>query len=225
MRLILHVAILLYPRSWRDRYQQELEALIDDTNRTDAALVFDILKGALTMQLTQARHIGAFTLTGLALGFAAYVLIPNMYRATGVASAPQATSELLNDAASQVLSLKGIQDLIFKHELGSADPHHVEEIRRHIIISRVQQKQGASVLTVAFDAKDPRITQAVTQDLLERLIKALPGTAVIDTPVVPKGPIYPAPFPLLLIGTVGGLILGGVVALFRSPRRKPAADA
>jgi hypothetical protein len=70
MRFILRLASL-YPRSWKQRYGAEFNALLEDLNpRWWVAL--DVLKGAATMQMTRwivmgAAFMGTVALAGAAL--------------------------------------------------------------------------------------------------------------------------------------------------------------
>ena len=51
MRRALNALIFLYPESWRNRYKNEFNALLDDVPPTWRTF-FDVLGGALKMQMT-----------------------------------------------------------------------------------------------------------------------------------------------------------------------------
>jgi hypothetical protein len=65
MRAIAKFLIRLYPANWRERYGEEFEALLDDSS-PGLFSVFDLLKGALQMQLS----IPAFPKLALVLSIA-----------------------------------------------------------------------------------------------------------------------------------------------------------
>jgi hypothetical protein len=79
-RLILTLA-RLYPRSWRRRYGDEFEALLEDSGATWRG-VLDVLRGALMMHMNTRSSIKTVvlaTLIGLLLGAATSFLIPVRY--------------------------------------------------------------------------------------------------------------------------------------------------
>ena len=161
----------------------------------------------------------AFTMAGLVIAVAAWAAIPNMYSSTAVAAVPPAaTNEIVSDAAQQVLSLRSIREIIAMHRLGSTDPDEVEEFKKHLRISKVE----SSGFSIAFESRDPAKSQAVVQEVTDRLVKLMPGGAtVIEAASLSKSPVSPALLPILIVGTIGGLMLGGAVGLFRRSRKSP----
>jgi hypothetical protein len=88
-RFILLVA-RLYPRSWRQRYGDGFDALLEDLNPSwwDA---LDVLKGAATMQMTGWIVVGAAFLGTVALAGAAVFFLAHHH--TEHASAQTAEAE------------------------------------------------------------------------------------------------------------------------------------
>jgi uncharacterized protein involved in exopolysaccharide biosynthesis len=81
VRKLLHLAALLYPATWRRRYGAEFAALLEDSTPQWRDL-FDILNGAIIMQLSQwsARNVTiAGGLAGLILAAALAFSLPNLY--------------------------------------------------------------------------------------------------------------------------------------------------
>jgi hypothetical protein len=86
MKRWVRVASRFYPAAWRGRYATEFDAMLDrvDTCWQD---VFDILKGALTMQFTSWNLPSislTFAVTGAVIAIAAGLSIPNEYRSMSV---------------------------------------------------------------------------------------------------------------------------------------------
>lgn len=70
MKPFIRFAVKLYPRTWRERYGAELEALLDDTG-TDACIVFNVLTEAIGMQVQSWKNIVTAILFGMAVLFLA----------------------------------------------------------------------------------------------------------------------------------------------------------
>lgn len=69
MRPLIQFVSRLYPKSWRDRYGEEFDALLEDTG-TDARTAANVLVGALLMQI----RIQKWILLAAALALAAFSL-------------------------------------------------------------------------------------------------------------------------------------------------------
>jgi hypothetical protein len=81
MKAVARFLIRLYPASWRARYGEEFEALIDDSSSGWPA-IFDLLKGAIQMQFS----VPAFpklalmlSITGLLIGLLVSALLTPIY--------------------------------------------------------------------------------------------------------------------------------------------------
>src|SRR5580658_8631455 len=91
----LQSLILLYPRAWRDRYESEFRALLDDVPVTWRTL-FDVFGGALKMQMkiwSPWKIVAGFAIVGLiaAVGFA--LTIPDRFVSTAIIKAGQTDPE------------------------------------------------------------------------------------------------------------------------------------
>jgi hypothetical protein len=58
MKSLIRLAAKLYPRPWRNRYGDEFEALLDDLGVT-GRIAFDVLTGAVLMQIQRWQRIGS----------------------------------------------------------------------------------------------------------------------------------------------------------------------
>jgi hypothetical protein len=226
----LRAAAYLYPAAWRRRYALEFDALLDeiDTGWKD---IFDILKGALAMQLTFWKFksiLIAFSLVGLTIATAVAFSIPNRYRSTSIldvntVAAPEAVYYVRQ--AWQDLSREAfLQGVAKRNGLFQGQPiaEVVQGMRSRISV-RVTSIRGAEsrhhlVLALDDTLSDPRVAQAVNRELLTALTAALPragGLAsleVLDSPSKPMQPIYPRRAAFALAGLLAGLLIGLTVA-------------
>src|SRR5580692_8023162 len=87
MRRWLRLAAGLYPWSWRERYGAEFQALLEDVN-PDWREFTDVLRGALTMQMTNAttylKLVGGLAVAGAVVATAVSFSFPRIYQSTAV---------------------------------------------------------------------------------------------------------------------------------------------
>src|ERR1700722_18473973 len=79
MRRALKALISLYPKTWRNRYQNEFCALLDDVPPTWRTL-FNVFGGALKMQMTAWspwKIVAAFAVVGAIAAIAFSLAIPS----------------------------------------------------------------------------------------------------------------------------------------------------
>src|ERR1700733_2498385 len=65
MKLLIRFAARLYPRSWRERYGAEFDALLDDIG-ADPRIAWNVLTEAIGMQVQRSKTIGSAGLLGAA---------------------------------------------------------------------------------------------------------------------------------------------------------------
>src|ERR1041385_468836 len=101
MRSLIRLATTLYPRAWRDRYGEELEALLDDTGVT-WRIAIDVFGGAVVMQFQQWQKLGTAALLAIVGVFAASwragqrpFLTPGTHQVYRMDSTPGALLEFL----------------------------------------------------------------------------------------------------------------------------------
>lgn len=215
MKNLTSLAIRLYPQRWRERYGEELEALLEDSGQSGPFTLLDILKGALSMQFrtTPARNlIGAFGAVGIVAGAALWLAIPQMYRSTGAVKTEAAvTPARIQEAAAKVLADSEVEGLIARHHLV---PASVELVKRRIAIRKPTSNGGG--FTVSFDSADAATAQSVTREVLDNMARHLgAGAELADLASLPRSPLYPAPLPTITTCALAFLLLGGIVALVR----------
>jgi hypothetical protein len=127
MKRLLRWLIRLYPRAWRERYGNEFEALIEDSPPR-WRMIFDLLKGAFTMQFAMpnmARVLAVMTIAGLAAGFGISYAVKPRY---------ESHAQLVFSSTSSQPS-----DLVI------AFLHYRDEIMSRLQLSRIIQDPGLSL--------------------------------------------------------------------------------
>ena len=170
MKRWVRCAARLYPASWRARYGDEFEALLEDAPLRWADF-WDIVRGALTMQMkigTFARVAGACGLAGLAIAAVFAVRAPSMYRSTAVLKMEtiqpdEDLSDRLLNAEQEILSRTSLSKLILDARLYDAErrTEPLEDIvqgmrNKYIMIRRLDVPGEAGMaFSVSFDYPDP----------------------------------------------------------------------
>jgi hypothetical protein len=229
MKRLLRFALLLYPPWWRRRYAAEFEALLDDIMRQRARAsarafddvtpgwreLFDILQGALTMQLRSLGTIPAVcTLAGaLAGGFLA-ARVPTVYAssATIQVEAPAVASKPFPGAQGFRVSLeKALRDA------GTAPA--ATTVTMHSDPAR-------TTIKVTHADRDPMQAQRGAERLLAALASGASelgdATEVINAPALPTSPVRPDYPQTIGVGAAVGLVAGGGILLLVSSRRRHA---
>jgi uncharacterized protein involved in exopolysaccharide biosynthesis len=248
MKRFVRLASYLYPFSWRRRYAKEFDALLDEAD-TGWKDVFDILKGALTMQFTSwnLKSIAlTFAMIGAAIAAAVAFSIPNQYQSTSVMQITAAGStegnaqgdvnRHMNNMEQEVLSRTSLTGLITGLDLYQSQRRErplediVQEMRNHEIQIRpihevAGNRQGSVAFSISATYPDPKLAQAVTQELTSKfikqnLVKALRGgdvpmgenLEVLDPASWPRDPIKPHKVQWVLDGLFAGLLAGLAVS-------------
>jgi outer membrane lipoprotein SlyB len=211
----LQSLILLYPRAWRDRYESEFRALLDDVSPTWRTL-FDVFGGALKMQMkiwSPWKLVAAFAIVGV-LGSAAFTLtIPERYVSTAVINASE---EGLIASIQKVESRSSLVQLIVQENLYPSERAHIPI---EDVIEQMKQKDinirliGGQAFAVSFSSADAGQAQRTTQWLASRLVDGSSGT-VVDPAKLPVVPVSPRLSKNLVMGLIAGIVLGSLLALF-----------
>ena len=69
MKRLIRLAAKLYPGPWRARYGEEFEALLDDAG-TEGRIAFNVLRGAVLMQVQRRLKVGTGALLAMVALFA-----------------------------------------------------------------------------------------------------------------------------------------------------------
>jgi LPS O-antigen subunit length determinant protein (WzzB/FepE family) len=235
MKHWVRLASYLYPAWWRRRYAAEFDALLEEVDMgwRDG---FDILKGALTMQLASWNFKSialTFAVTGAVVAGAIAFRIPSEYQSTSVMRLTSARSSIdfnpyLNDTEQEVLSRTSLEglitglDLYKTRRMDTPMENIVQYMRMHGIAIRMLQLPSGEKTPVAFavtvNYPDPKLAQAVNRALVAKFTAALPHAAdltsleVLDPPSLPGQPIYPRRHVFVFAGLCGGLLAGLTVA-------------
>lgn len=225
--------VSLYPTAWRNRYESEFAALLEELNPKWRSSL-DILKGAITMQLRTVsfgKIVIATGLVGLLLGLCAWLVIPNRYVSMSLIRI-NSPKELLTDRvlvmAQAALSRSALNTLVQKYDLYPQQRAKLpledilNQMRDAIRISPVQafshlSKQPFTAVHVEFIYSDPAKARLVVQDLTTRF-----DGEILDAPSLDRSPISPNWKPLAFIGLLAGLLSGLLLALILRRRPKPA---
>jgi hypothetical protein len=183
----------LYPKGWRARYGEEFEALIEDAPLTWSG-VFDLLKGAIRMQLSIPnfpRLALILSVAGLALGFGASFLVTPVFVSTSemafltpqvnpVSGPHRNLADLFLQLQNEILSRTSLSAVIqdprldlYKAQRVNTPLEDVIERMRHDVRIQAIEKPGMSGnewlgFEVRFRYSDPRKTQAVVQTLITK---------------------------------------------------------
>ncbi len=198
MKRLLKFLARLYPSAWRNRYAAEFEALLED--RTPRARdAFDVLIGALTMQMTTmslVRITLASCVFGLFAALAISFAVPPKYvsqalilvdAGADVAGHPSNNGSqndidaMLRNTLEDVLSRSSLTPIIQKYNLYSngsaATPSDaaIVQMRKSITIAPVRPASpspGLPGFIVYFTYPDPHIAQQVDADLVSLFTQA-----------------------------------------------------
>lgn len=228
----MRCAAWLYPASWRRRYGDELDALMEDVGAGWADLL-DLCKGAIQMQMMRGRvgiFVAACAVVGLLVAGASAVRMPSEYRSQAVLQTPAGdwddTGDQLHKAEQRVLSRNSLTAVIqlydlFKEERKSEPLEDiVQDMRNRDIQIRmlgVPGKPDANAFALSFNYSDPAKAKTVNEELTARMVAAMKDTApltVLDPPSLPArayGPNRPVIVTAgLLIGIVTAFVLMGI---------------
>lgn len=193
MRKIIHSAVRLYPALWRERYEPEFAALLEDMDPGFGDLL-NIVKGALLMQFNLSNiPLMAATFAVLGIFAALFVSIerPRRYESTAVIAVrtdqPDAIRQVLVfDVGPSVLSDESLSHIIEQNGLypsgrgNGAAADALRRFRESITVepigdSTTHQPIGnlptLDAFKVSFTYPDSQKAQKVTADLVRRFIE------------------------------------------------------
>lgn len=207
----------LYPKWWRERYGAELGAWLDDAEARPGDS-WDLLKGALTMRLSDPLRTMAIALLGVGLCNAAIfawhaITSPPVSYAT--LAGPVKPGDVF-ERAERAFSRPALVRVIEKHGLWSKNlpmEDTVEHVRRHARLGL--SREG---FQMGYADPDPARAQAVAAELAQELKAAVPGLE-LHRAATPGEPLQ-MPQIHITWATLAGL-LGGVL-IARLLRRRGA---
>jgi LPS O-antigen subunit length determinant protein (WzzB/FepE family) len=207
MQRLIRWTARLYPAPWRERYGEELDALVEDIQPQWKDL-FNVLLGALRMQMTlwnSLKLVSAVALAGALVAGVFAFRTADRYVSTAVMrivpggqadSDPQRTLDRLQQRANQLLS------------------------RDKALRIRLEQAQGGGgpALVISCEYPDKLRSQAVVRELVssfasEKILE------VLDPPNLPQRPLSPNRPLIVAAGLLGGAVLGLLAVLVWRVRR------
>jgi hypothetical protein len=211
MRSLLRIVACLYPPAWRKRYGRELEALIEDA-RPGLGGAFDLLKGALVMQLKSFSPLTAVVVCALGgLGLTFY-LTPVRWSSTAVVTMSKDLANPVNAVQSR-LNDGALDEIVGDHGLfpGAGD-------RRDITVTPLAD-QDTPAFRIEFLDTDPDRAQKVVQEITRRYTADPEEFKLIElaTRAEPHRTLRSSG---ILKGLSHGPIIGGPIAAFLYWRRR-----
>jgi hypothetical protein len=186
MKRITRLLARLYPSRWRERYGDELNALLEDTKPTGRD-AFDVFKGALTMQMTKGKFLKtllSFAVAGAILAVAISLAWPARYQSQAIiqvtpvadtakqymwdATLALTKQALSRDSLTRIIQLRNL----YGYERARRPMEQVITLMsRNIDVRPIPSAdpQLAS-FSIQFKYPDRFLAQAVTADLMVRFI-------------------------------------------------------
>jgi uncharacterized protein involved in exopolysaccharide biosynthesis len=251
---LIRFASSLYPVTWRRRYGDEFEALLEDTSR-DWRDVFDVLAGALKMQITSwsvGRFAAVFGVAGTLLWSGLlFVMMPDQYTSDAVlrlwtsGSSPETpitdkADKFVIDLIQHAESRDSLASVIETHGLYERERQKkgiddaIDRMRRSIRFDRIEH---SNAFHVRFRYDDAKQAQRIEQELIRKVMEAnvadrrahVAGAGAYNMEVLkpaslPKRPSAPNRFLLASEGLAGGLLLGALTTIVLRTR-PPTAPA
>ena len=244
MKRLARILARLYPAAWRKRYGAEFEALIEDA-RPGLGGALDILKGALSMQLTSwtpLRILAVSVIAGVVIAIGIGVRMPKRWSSAAVIQVepgPQdgKSVDRVNAVTQAVFKRASLTKIMIDHDLyrNNLKSMTIEDVlevfKGDIQISPVSRANGTA-FQVRFVYEDPRQAKQVVETLVDNFITNNLARAQADQDhattfrVVevasladkPTNPSFSAKF--ATAGAAGGFLIGGPIAAFLYWRRR-----
>ncbi len=239
---VLSWLVRCYPRVWRDRYGAEFSEFLSGLPNAGWRTVWDVSKGALSMQAHQngpsvLRLAGLFGLAGLIIGGAVSLAISDRYVSIAVVEATGVEPKVVAAAVVRSMAPERLQALVDKHRLYPQERGSqvalAELLARRVHVTASKEFGAARrAFRIEFVHDDPKtahdVAEEVTESILAEQAWASAGSgkmlSILDSASFGRDPIYPNRPVIGFIGVLIGATSGAVWALFRRRRRGvPAA--
>jgi len=197
MRALILLAARLYPARWRARYAEEFDAMLADLEPGWLGL-FNVVYGALTMQLRRAGVVAACSVIGAVIGGAASLRMPETY------------------AFSATLRMPSTDEAFFEHAQQALAPEPPDvKMRATVNIEEPDAKTRSTMLTVRFADRDVEKQRQVAERLIGSVLTAN-GILAGSVRTARTGPNRP-----LVAGAGGtvGFMLGALLMWIRRELR------
>ncbi len=246
MKRWMQRATKLYPHSWRDRYGQELEALLEEIPPGWRPFL-DLLRSGLSLQLrtwSGRRILVVMAIVGSLAGWIVSRATPQQYASDAVIqqifpvsenapAARQAVNHRLQELIQADLNPSFLARLL--HQFGLYDSQRAQ-LPLENVIGRMRNAirfqplgTGGDLSTgfvVQFVYPDPVLARRVTQELVGNLLDRagregtqgeVPVTLLVTRPASqPSHTLGPGWWIMVPVGLVAGLLLGLLMRTLRS---------
>jgi uncharacterized protein involved in exopolysaccharide biosynthesis len=170
-------ALRLYPKSWRNRYGEEIAALIDEspnTWRTVPDLIAGAIKEQFNMQSFTRLALG-LSLAGLVAGFAGSFAVTPQFTSHASFEMPAESLLQIQAGVESRASLAAIINdprlNLYREEKRRIPLEDVEDLmRQNIRISRIQTGTN-SVVSISFTYRDPNKAVDTVNTLITAMIR------------------------------------------------------
>ena len=231
----------LYPSSWRKRYGDEFEALLEDTTPS-ACDACDVFWGALRMQMTTwsfGRITLACSVAGILVAVAVSFALPVHYLsravltvtpADGSIPAGESTRRLVTNMEQNVFSRESLTSILQEHNLYPGEralmpvDDVIDNMKRNIRVDPVTLASPGNPDTLTFvlqfEYSDRYVAQRVNAELASRFLEGALNSQlnsnwifhVSDPPSLPVRPAVPNRTRLGAVGLFAGLLAGLTLA-------------
>jgi capsular polysaccharide biosynthesis protein len=222
MRRALKALISLYPKTWRNRYQNEFCALLDDVPPTWRTL-FNVFGGALKMQMTAWspwKIVAAFAVVGAIAAIAFSLAIPSEYVSRAIVKIGDAGRAQLVGNLVRMESRANLTRLINEEDLYKNERAHmpmedvIEQMKKDIMVTPVKSRTGElGLIAISFASPDAARAQRITQRLTSQFLDVSAGT-MLDPASLPIHPTSPKRLVIIAAGLVAGVLAGALFVFF-----------
>jgi len=223
-RLLLEWATRIYPRTWRERYGREFEAMLEDLPERGLRWnsVWDISKGAIAMRAIQGpanlmKVTAIFAVAGLIVAGGIAFAIPDSFVSMSLVKADSSIDgEILSNSLQRTLTDKWMQGLIGKYGLYQGKANAVELLKRDFVVRPIKRgRSGEGAFHVGVRHADPETARRINVELTEAILKAQAGLSLLDATSLPQSPIEPNRPIIAIVGCTAGAAIGLILALWR----------
>lgn len=173
MKRALNAVISLYPKTWRDRYESEFQALLDDVAPTWGTF-FNVLGGAMKMQFKTGKSwkiVAACALVGVIAGAIAGAAIafamPERFASAAVLrydSPSAAMNQLLASATSDAR----LRDMVQRLQIHPGEAGAERTVREHL---HIEHAGNGPAIMIRFDDRNRYVAQKVVADVVSLVIE------------------------------------------------------
>ena len=213
--------VRLYPKAWRERYESEFRALLDDTGGGWRNHL-DVLGGAVRMQFLHGGALAICAATATAGALAAWLV--------AASAAPRFVSDavlnlgldqpaaVLQQAFSRTELSRIIGDLNLYPSETSME-RAVELMRRNITVTSEPDSQ---LVRLRFAHPDAASARRATTLLMSRIADAQAADGngrafqVVQAAALPRQGVSPRTAPIVVAGTAAGLLAGIIATVVRN---------